>query len=430
MHHARILNKNLPTHAGASSPFLQGITDYTDDSIDEHYIGAMEETCNLCGAQMFRAEMVAPSSENAHFNLCCHNGKAKDVPQVPPPPEPLFSLLTDNDSRSRAFKTNIRAYNAALAFVSFGASHETFRGGGPPVFTIHGSVYHAASTLAPPSATTPKYAQLYLYDHNYALDVRAQSNPALDRTVLEDLQELLETLPNPYVTDFQHMHEIASVFEKLHGHEITLGFKAKTSEDVRRYNHPSVREVAAVFIGSDGAPPDNRDIRVWPRDESVYNIPEQNEHVDPLTYVLLFPEGLAGWHEKLKHCRTHSTAKYTRLTTLQFYSHRLMIFDKENPLPHAAGLLFQQYLVDAYCRAEAQRLAYIRMHQDDLRAEAYSTLQSATQEDSFQDGVTKIGRQVILPSSYPGSPRAMQQNYLDAMAIVRRYGIHKQNNTP
>jgi len=34
----------------------------------------------------------------------------------------------------------------------------------------------------------------------------------------------------------------------------------------------------------------------------------------------------------------------------------------------------------------------------------------------------KMGRQVILPSSYPGSPRSMHQHYLDAMAILRKYG--------
>ena len=32
------------------------------------------------------------------------------------------------------------------------------------------------------------------------------------------------------------------------------------------------------------------------------------------------------------------------------------------------------------------------------------------------------GVPVILPSSFSGSPRAMQQNYQDAMAIVSKYG--------
>jgi hypothetical protein len=33
-----------------------------------------------------------------------------------------------------------------------------------------------------------------------------------------------------------------------------------------------------------------------------------------------------------------------------------------------------------------------------------------------------LGKRMILPSTYAGSPRALQQNYLDAMAIVRRNG--------
>ncbi len=32
------------------------------------------------------------------------------------------------------------------------------------------------------------------------------------------------------------------------------------------------------------------------------------------------------------------------------------------------------------------------------------------------------GKIVVLPSSFAGSPRAMQQNYQDAMAIVTQYG--------
>ena len=32
------------------------------------------------------------------------------------------------------------------------------------------------------------------------------------------------------------------------------------------------------------------------------------------------------------------------------------------------------------------------------------------------------GRMVILPSSFPGSPRAMHQNYQDAMAMISKYG--------
>ena len=36
----------------------------------------------------------------------------------------------------------------------------------------------------------------------------------------------------------------------------------------------------------------------------------------------------------------------------------------------------------------------------------------------------RIGTLVVLLSTFAGSPRAMQQNYQDAMAIVAKYGKH------
>ena len=142
---------------------------------------------------------------------------------------------------------------------------------------------------------------------------------------------------------------------------------------MRRYNHPTVREVAAIFIGEDGAPLSASDIQVWPREEVVHNVLDQNEHVDPLTYVLPFPTGQAGWHSHLLH-KEKRTAKYQRLTATDSYSHRLMIFDPYNPLQQGAGMPFQEYVADADFRAEARRLTYYRLGQEDLRAKTYNML--------------------------------------------------------
>ena len=47
--------------------------------------------------------------------------------------------------------------------------------------------------------------------------------------------------------------------------------------------------------------------------------------------------------------------------------------------------------------------------------------------DHFQNTAiernTRIGTPVLLSSTFSGSPRAMQQNYQDAMAVVAKYGI-------
>ena len=77
---------------------------------------------------------------------------------------------------------------------------------------------------------------------------------------------------------------------------------------------------------------------------------------------------------------------------------------------------------DAFSRAEAQRLAWVAMHQADLRADTYDSLTDAVNSPDFVPGQSKVGKQIILPASFPGGPRAMSQNYLDAMSIVKRYG--------
>ncbi len=74
---------------------------------------------------------------------------------------------------------------------------------------------------------------------------------------------------------------------------------------------------------------------------------------------------------------------------------------------------------------EANRLAYLQRYQEDLRVEKYHRLRDELEERQqhpSQDGGAPIGRRIVLPASYPGSPRAMVQNYYDAMGMVREYG--------
>ena len=124
--------------------------------------------------------------------------------------------------------------------------------------------------------------------------------------------------------------------------------------------------------------------------------------------------------------------KRIKTTLIQFYSHQLMRRENKSSLPHAGGRLFQQYCVDAYCKAEGQRLNWVRQNQDTLRAEEYGVLKDWAQSQqvaaagtSSGDGSSaahKVGRAVILPSSFGGGARAMQMDYQDAMAIARQHG--------
>ena len=85
-----------------------------------------------------------------------------------------------------------------------------------------------------------------------------------------------------------------------------------------------------------------------------------------------------------------------------------------------SGQLFQQYVVDMCIKIETARLDYFRNKQDEIRAKAYQSI-----IDSIHVGEThgsRVGRRIILPASFIGGPRDMQKRYMDAMALVQRFG--------
>nr|CAH7736442.1 unnamed protein product [Callosobruchus chinensis] len=105
---------------------------------------------------------------------------------------------------------------------------------------------------------------------------------------------------------------------------------------------------------------------------------------------------------------------------LQFYQYRLAVRKNFSPLFYAEKL-FHEYCVLAYVRIESQRLLFLRMNQKQLRADNYNNLMDSLYNNDREMG-QGIGKIIILPSTYVGSPRHMMQNYQDSMAIVCKYG--------
>eukprot|EP00435_Cladocopium_sp_Y103_P060653 s247_g22.t1 len=411
----------------AQSTVLQpmSLDNYTDQQVLTLTFGALTHRCAHCLALYFAAER----NQSGKFTLCCKNGKASNLPGVSEAPEPLRSFLTGKDPAAKLFRQHIRRYNAAMSFVSFGANLEIKTGNSgtsaPPVCIVHGAVYHHSYPLRAIDTEEPKFAQFYLYDTLEATQLRNNRDPGLQTDILADLDYMLHAANNPYVDAYRRMGELTNNLDPVT--TLQLGFAAAADADLRRYNHPQGEQLAVVFQSDDGAPPSSRDLVVWPRDPAtpIHRIAETNEHVDPLTYALLFPDGMPGWHEHLQHSEQHQTRQRHRLTAGQFYTYRIMIRQRNQLLPHGAGLLFQQYILDAYCRAEAMRMAWLRQNQHQLRAETLAELDSFVHDPELQrqdEDAAPCGVPIILPASFAGSPRNIYQLYLDAMAIVRKHG--------
>ena len=104
---------------------------------------------------------------------------------------------------------------------------------------------------------------------------------------------------------------------------------------------------------------------------------------------------------------------------MQYYAYRLMDRSSFHTVLYG-GRLLQQYIVDMYAKIESERLNYIRFHQKTLHAELYQGLSDAV-SGGDTSGET-VGRLIVLPATFTGSPRSMHQNDQDAMAIIRKYG--------
>jgi hypothetical protein len=87
-----------------------------------------------------------------------------------------------------------------------------------------------------------------------------------------------------------------------------MAFKRHSSDDPRRYNIPKVGEIAVVFTGENGMPPEKRDFQVFPKNKDQHRVNKMDilsEHVDPMTYPLLHIHGEPGWRPGLEHVEAH-----------------------------------------------------------------------------------------------------------------------------
>ena len=70
---------------------------------------------------------------------------------------------------------------------------------------------------------------------------------------------------------------------------------------------------------------------------------------------------------------------------------------------------------------DQNRLRWIEMHQPQLRATLYSGLEDAVGHREMDINLDDVGHRVVLPSSYIGGPRYMNQRFQDAIALAQYY---------
>ena len=395
-----------------------------------HDLGDLTIHCSDCHALHWLAEKLAGSSvRNPRFGMCCTQGKISLPPLHHPPPE-LSLLLVSQEDEGIQFRKNIRNYNNALAMTSVGRHLDNSlnaAGGGAYSFRLHGELIHKAGSLLPEQGQPPVYAQLWISDTadaaNAAHNARMANswNTNLNSTTLRTLQDMLFRTHHG-VHQYKQAFELTRVIPPERQCRIALRFD--TGCDRRRYQAPdaSVREIAVILPGDGDQVKGSQDIILYRNfGPPLQRISDIHPLYPSLRYVLLFPTGQLGWFPNIPY---HiQQGKRAHVSMAQYYRYRLFIrpTDVESNHIFLTCNLYQEYVCETWAIAEQNRLNWIRFHQKELRVDVYKGLVDAVAADADADW-NQLGTRFILPSSFTGSTRHMQQLCQDALAINRYYG--------
>jgi hypothetical protein len=366
--------------------------------------------------------------------MCCLSGKISLPPIHQPPPELLDLLTTQEDN---TFRKHIRNYNNALAMTSVGChiDHSLNQDGQPAPysFRIRGELIHRVGSLLPPPGRDPVFSQLYISDsqaereaaHNTHLSNAWNAN--LTSATLCTLQDMLYR-NHPGVRRFIQANELTRAMPPEQQCQIALHFDPGC--DRRRYQAPdaSVNEIAVILPGDGDQASGSQDIILYrTHGRGLMRIFDTHSFYPSLRYVLLFPTGQLSWHPKILYADVEDDgtppADHTHIHVSMAQFHRYHLFTRTTGSNHVflTCNLFQEFVCATWAVCEQNRLNWLRDNQTQLCAEVYKGLVDAVAAD-VDANLNQLGTRFILPSSFTGSTRHMQQLLQDALAINCYFG--------
>lgn len=273
-------------------------------------IGQMDQVCAFCRAKKFPNETAG---------ICCAGGKVK-LPELEQPPEPLLTLISNRSPESQHFLKYIQAYNNCFQMTSFGAT-QIIRHGYMPTFKVNdyphndthttmtenenenysenendsayenendyemqditttnlpknsalqiqGQIYHQAGSLLPFADADYQFLQIYFIGNDQQeADRRCGINSSTKRHIILEIQAMLHAN-----NELVRMFKTAIDRMPSDDHQIIIRpDKAPPTEHSRRFNAPTIDDVAIVIVGEQFQ---RRDIVLHRRNEQLMRVPE------------------------------------------------------------------------------------------------------------------------------------------------------------
>jgi hypothetical protein len=160
---------------------------------------------------------------------------------------------------------------------------------------IQGQIfYHRTGSLLPTPDSDYKFLQIYFMgDSARQVDTRYAHNNSVKRPIVEQLQ-----------TFFHQHNELIALFKTAldrmpsDNHKIVIrADKTPAGQHARRFNAPTIDEVAIVVVGENL---ENRDIVLHRRNDQLQRVSETHRSYDALQYPILFWQGEDGYNFSMK----------------------------------------------------------------------------------------------------------------------------------
>ena len=394
------------------------------EGVELYTLGPMDVVCQFCGAIGFKSEKR--NGQVSFGKLCCNGNKTHPGNVLKTPlHRNLVELFTGSTPQARFFRTHIRQFNSQFAMASLIIDHDVTVSnqlGGAAAFRIMGELHRKVGAV---HGSYGRYIQTYFYDVQQQNQQRIAAFPQQHQQraleIVDKIRVALEESNNTYIQTFKSIQQIESDIEQTTGQSIETiqlalhAEKKPSDEHRRRYNLPQCCEVSILMpneIPADAKREVLLEYKSTDNQVRLKTLDDTHRSYDALGYPLFIIGGADSW------CLDYSSAP--KKTTLNAFVSYWMMKRAQPQLCNALHFgqkLFEQWIVDQYCKIEMGRLCYIRQNQTKLRRELYRGVQDAIQAGDLSN----VGTPVILPATVTGSKRYMHKRLQDALTLTSRF---------
>lgn len=193
---------------------------------------------------------------------------------------------------------------------SFGAT-KVVRENFMPTFKVQGQIYHQAGSLLPLPDEEHKCLQIYFMggaDDIAQAQQRRRFNPGTKHRIIADMQYLFHE-HNALVRLF------TTAIDRMPSDDYSIVIRADKrppGQHERRFNAPTIHEVAIVIVGEQF---ECRDIIIQRRNAGLQRVAETHRSYDALQYPVVFWQGEDGYHFTIKQVNPSTGERNITTTT-------------------------------------------------------------------------------------------------------------------